>query len=174
MIKGICKWNFCGNILTQMDAFWRLGLLVTWILWLFWNRRRATTKRPFWSSFTLMQSLQKDRGNREPYRSTIQHHGHPSVFLAPWGSPGAETRSCSDYSVECMSACEGLVQRSLQDPSLVLKMLPPIFLLYHLSSCFCLSSLHIPPACLHCFLRSFLFLGNSSSGLPEIQVTGLV
>lgn len=142
MIKGICEWNFCGNILAQIDAFWRLGSLVTWILWLFWNERRATIKSHFWNSFTIIQSLQKDRGNREPYGSpptSSRASAHLCVLGTVRLSRGQWPGPALTVPLKCMSTCEGLTHRSVQNPSSVLKMLPFIYLpsIFLLLSLFC-------------------------------------
>lgn len=63
MIKGICKWNFCCNILAQMDGFWRLGLLVTCILWLLkQEKNNIESLLEFFHHY--LNLFKKSKGNR--------------------------------------------------------------------------------------------------------------
>lgn len=42
-----------------MDALGNLRWLVTWILWFFWNKRRATTKSHFWNCLIMISTFSK-------------------------------------------------------------------------------------------------------------------
>ena len=73
MIKGRCKWNFCGNILARMDTLGKLRLLVSWKPRFFWNKRRATTKSGFWNSLIIISTFSKRlRKQRTARENTIQ------------------------------------------------------------------------------------------------------
>ena len=141
-----------------MDALGKLRLLVTWIPWFFWNKRRVTTKSGLWNSFIIISTFSKRPRKQRPVQEKyspargwlgFRAHSTQRGHRVPKTLQETGTRPCpvALWSGTCWS----LTSWHLQGASSVKRRFH-LFTL-HLHSCLCFPSIALNcPVCIASFV----------------------